>query len=187
MLLKRNSCSWDTVYKVLKLSRQIEHILPCNNIEEFPDERLMTNQQRNNVFCIHNSNLLNFVFRSRTVITLLLVASIGSIPHIWGSTLLTVTLSRLKFLQEFVGIVTTLSLITSTVFTFSVGRLADTYFQNNLKSLTMMLMPMHALTMIGLCLCIQIGSTSSYNQCKYTGWLLFGGPVITKTKEPFFW
>ena len=29
------------------LSRQIEHIVPGNNIEEFPDKRLMTNQQRN--------------------------------------------------------------------------------------------------------------------------------------------
>ena len=39
-----NIIAW---YKVLKLSRQVEHIVPGNNIEEFPDKWLMTNQQRN--------------------------------------------------------------------------------------------------------------------------------------------
>ena len=39
-----NIVAW---YKVLKLSRQVEHIAPGNKIEEFPDKRLMTNQQRN--------------------------------------------------------------------------------------------------------------------------------------------
>ena len=39
-----NIVAW---YKVLKLFWQVEHIVPGNNTEEFPDKRLMTNQQRN--------------------------------------------------------------------------------------------------------------------------------------------
>ena len=39
-----NIVAW---YNELKLFRQVEHVVPGNNIEKFPDERLMTNQQRN--------------------------------------------------------------------------------------------------------------------------------------------
>ena len=34
-------------YKVIKLSRQVENIVLGNNIEEFSNKLLMTNQQRN--------------------------------------------------------------------------------------------------------------------------------------------
>jgi len=98
------------------------------------------------------------VLSSWTVILIILVASLGSVPHIWGSTLLTVTLSRLKITQQFVGVVTTLSLITSTVFTIILTRLADVYFGQNLKKLIISFMPFHTLAMIALCVFILLGT-----------------------------
>ena len=107
------------------------------------------------------------ILKSGNVIIVILVASLGSIPHIWGSTLLTVTLSRLEIYQNFVGAVTTISLISSTIFTFTLTRLADLYFGQNQKNLIMGCMPVHALSMIGLAVCILIGTPQANNQCKY--------------------
>jgi len=104
------------------------------------------------------------VLSSTNVVLIVLVASLGSIPHIWGSTLLTVTLSKLKISQEFVGIVTTLSLFSSTVFTLFLSRVADVYFAQHLKHLMMFFMPVHALTMIGMCICIFTGSPEANRQ-----------------------
>ena len=107
------------------------------------------------------------VLSNGNVILIILVASLGSIPHIWGSTLLTVTLSKLEIYQNFVGAVTTLSLISSTVFTFILARMADLYFVQNLKNLIMGLMPLHTLTMVVLCVCILIGTPQANFQCKH--------------------
>jgi MFS family permease len=96
-----------------------------------------------------------------------MVASLGSVPHIWGSTLLTVTLSRLKITQQFVGVVTSLSLIASTVFTIILTRLADIYFGHKLKKLILSLMPFHTIAMIALCVIILLGSPETNYQCKY--------------------
>ena len=105
------------------------------------------------------------VLKSHTCLSILAVASLGSIPHIWGSTLLTVTLAGLKITQEFVGLVTTLTLIFSTIFTLAVSRIADLHFKHNLKTLIMILMPVHALTMIGLGEFISIGSPNANYKC----------------------
>ena len=107
------------------------------------------------------------ILKSGNVIIVILVASLGSIPHIWGSTLLTVTLSRLEIYQNFVGAITTVSLISSTIFTFILTRLADLHFGQNQKNLIMGCMPVHALSMIGLAVCILIGTPQANNQCKY--------------------
>ena len=106
------------------------------------------------------------VLSSFNVLIIIMVASLGSIPHIWGSTLLTVTLSKLQISQQFVGIVITCSLVSSTVFTLILSRLADVYFSQNLKALIMTLMPFHAVAMIGLGVCILTGTPESNNQCK---------------------
>ena len=98
---------------------------------------------------------------------IIMVASLGSVPHIWGSTLLTVTLSRLKITQQFVGVVTSLSLIASTVFTIILTRLADIYFGHKLKKLILSLMPFHTIAMIALCVIILLGSPQTNYQCKY--------------------
>ena len=108
-----------------------------------------------------------FTSRSGTVILIIMVASLGSVPHIWGSTLLTVTLSRLKITQQFVGVVTSLSLIASTVFTIILTRLADIYFGHKLKKLILSLMPFHTIAMIALCVIILLGSPETNYQCKY--------------------
>ena len=114
-----------------------------------------------------------FNFRSGTVILIIMVASLGSVPHIWGSTLLTVTLSRLKITQQFVGVVTSLSLIASTVFTIILARLADIYFGHKLKKLILSLMPFHTIAMIALCVFILLGNPERNFQCKYINKLYF--------------
>ena len=101
-----------------------------------------------------------------------MVASLGSVPHIWGSTLLTVTLSRLKISQQFVGVVTSLSLIASTVFTIILARLADIYFGHKLKKLILSLMPFHTIAMIALCVFILLGNPERNYQCKYIKFIL---------------
>ena len=113
-----------------------------------------------------------FNFRSGTVILIIMVASLGSVPHIWGSTLLTVTLSRLKITQQFVGVVTSLSLIASTVFTIILARLADIYFGHKLKKLILSLMPFHTIAMIALCVFILLGNPERNYQCKYRNFIL---------------
>ena len=113
------------------------------------------------------------ILKSGNVILVILVASLGSIPHIWGSTLLTVTLSRLEIYQNFVGAITSISLISSTIFTFTLTRCADLYFGQSLKNLIMGLMPVHALTMIVLAVCILIGTPQANYQCKYIFFEIF--------------
>ena len=129
-----------------------------------------------------------FHFRSGTVILIIMVASLGSVPHIWGSTLLTVTLSRLKITQQFVGVVTSLSLIASTVFTIILTRLADIYFGHKLKKLILSLMPFHTIAMIALCVLILLGSPETNYQCKYKircFWIhLFNVIVVVWTFSP---
>jgi hypothetical protein len=94
-----------------------------------------------------------------------LVASLGSIPHIWGSTLLTVTLARLKITQSFVGVTTTLSLVASTIFTLTLTRMADVYFSQNLKLLIMSMLPIHSLCMIGMSVIILLGQSDEAFHC----------------------
>lgn len=117
---------------------------------------------------ILDSKLLPFSihFRSKTAVLILLVASFGSIPHVWGSTLLTVTLSKLKIAQEFIGFMITLSLIASTIFTLILSRCADVYFAQNLKNLIMALLPLHALAMIFMSVFVLTGTPESNHQCK---------------------
>ena len=81
---------------------------------------------------------------------LTLVISLGSIPHIWGSTLLTVSLSDLQITQEFIGYITSICLLVSTTLTFLVARLADISFTMNLKHLIALLLPFHVISMICL-------------------------------------
>lgn len=96
------------------------------------------------------------VTRIPSVLILVLVASLGSIPHIWGSTLLTVTLASLKISQTSIGAVTISALILSTVLTVLTTRLADLYFAGNLKLLIVNLLALHAPSMIGLCVLIMV-------------------------------
>ena len=81
---------------------------------------------------------------------LTMVISLGSIPHIWGSTLFTVSLSELQITQEFIGYITSICLLGSTTLTVLVARLADLSFTMNLKHLIVLLLPFHVMSMICL-------------------------------------
>ena len=81
---------------------------------------------------------------------LTMVISLGSIPHIWGSTLFTVSLSELQITQEFIGYITSICLLVATTLTVLVARLADLYFTMNLKHLVVLLLPFHVMSMICL-------------------------------------
>ncbi len=120
----------------------------------FPDNLDLANQED-----LNNSVWLDCfkVLTSCRALCILFVASLGSIPHIWGSTLLTVTLSKLRITQEFIGYVTTLSLISSTIFTVILSRIADMCFSNRLKTLVMAMLPFHVFSMIGVSVCVLIG------------------------------
>ena len=99
---------------------------------------------------------------------MIIVLAVGSIPHIWGSTLLTVTFSHLDINQQFIGILTTLSLIASIIVTLILTRIGDLYFKFNLKLLIMWVLPIHAISMILMCTFANVGSSSRINnyQCK---------------------
>ena len=97
---------------------------------------------------------------------MIIVLGVGSIPHIWGSTLLTVTFSHLNINQQFIGILTTLSLIASILVTLILTRIGDIYFKLNLKLLIMWVLPIHAISMIFMCSFASVGSSTSNNyQC----------------------
>ena len=55
-------------------------------------------------------NLIN-PFRLPNVICVMLVYSLNSLTHVWGSTLLTLTLSPLRISQATIGMMTTASIL----------------------------------------------------------------------------
>ena len=153
----------EEIYKYMLLYLILSLILFTIFWFHFPDNQYVEQPDLNESV---KSDVIQ-ILKSGNVIIVILVASLGSIPHIWGSTLLTVTLSRLEIYQNFVGAITTVSLISSTIFTFILTRLADLHFGQNQKNLIMGCMPVHALSMIGLAVCILIGTPQANNQCKY--------------------
>ena len=106
------------------------------------------------------------VLSSNNTILIILVISFGSIPHIWGSSLLTVSLSKLHITQEFIGYLTSVCLITSTLVTISLTRFADLYFGRNLKILIVSILPIHAVSMIIMSVLTAVGSLENNYQCK---------------------
>jgi len=135
------------------------------------------NEEPHEVFIHRHNNIgIDFlqVLSSRNKIMMIIVLAIGSIPHIWGSTLLTVTFSHLDINQQFIGILTTLSLIASIIVTLILTRIGDLYFKFNLKLLIMWVLPIHAISMILMCTFANVGSSSRINNYQY----LIGGSYI---------
>lgn len=110
------------------------------------------------------SSSLKLLVRKPYVLATILVYSLNCLAHVWGSTLLTLTLAPLRISQTSIGLMTTSSLLATALLTVGISRLADLYFQQNLKNLLMLLLPTHTLSMIVFCATILTADRSINNE-----------------------
>ena len=108
------------------------------------------------------------VSRNPSVVFLMMIQGLSTLPFVWGATLLTVTLNPLHIDQKLVGALIVTTTIVSAIATVLVSRIADMCFRFRLKVLAMLLLPIHTGCMIGMGVCALTGDSSPYNQRKST-------------------
>jgi len=95
-------------------------------------------------------NNFTSILRRPSVLYIMFLQSVSTLPHIWGTTLLTVTLKPLGVSQQTVGIMIITTTLVSFITTVLSSRLADIFFRFRLKALILILLALHSLAMIFL-------------------------------------
>ena len=113
------------------------------------------------------------VVKQPSLIFIMLLQSLSTLPHIWGTTLLTVTLSPLGVSQKTIGMLIIITTIASFITTILSTRLADMLFRFRLKGIILILLTMHTVAMI--CVSVSALSHGHSDSNKYT---VFAGYVF---------
>jgi len=111
--------------------------------------------------------------RRPSVIYIMLLQSLSTLPHIWGTTLLTVTLQPLGVSQKTIGILIIVTTLVEFITTIFVARLADLLFRFRLKVLILILLAIHTLAMISVAVAaLRQGSGETNKYIVFVGYVI---------------